>query len=144
MPFLSNIETQVGSTYQRLYVRFVAPGTFLRGRIRRKKLNDCAALGFKNIIIKRIFFFSANITCRWNNHYLVTRGYETHAYFAFSKNQPLGRFFLVVAMSICPYVHMYIYIYVSSPCDFFRGLSLALRSHDQIPTSHWSSPLIFI
>ena len=23
-------------------------------------------------------------------------------------------------------------------CSFFRGLSLALRSHDQIPASHWS------
>ena len=25
-------------------------------------------------------------------------------------------------------------------CSFFRGLSLALRSHDQIPASHWSTP----
>ena len=25
-------------------------------------------------------------------------------------------------------------------CVFFRGLSLALRSHDQIPASHWSTP----
>ena len=25
-------------------------------------------------------------------------------------------------------------------CIFFQGLSLPLRSHDQIPTSHWSNP----
>ena len=25
-------------------------------------------------------------------------------------------------------------------CDFFLGLSLALRSYDQIPASHWSTP----
>ena len=33
-------------------------------------------------------------------------------------------------------------IYVSVPFHviFFRGLSLALRSHDQIPASHWSTP----
>ena len=28
---------------------------------------------------------------------------------------------------------------VPFPCDFFLGLSLALRSHDQIPASHWPS-----
>ena len=25
-------------------------------------------------------------------------------------------------------------------CSFFQGLSLAFRSHDQIPASHWSTP----
>ena len=25
-------------------------------------------------------------------------------------------------------------------CNFFQDLSLALRSHDQIPASHWSTP----
>ena len=28
------------------------------------------------------------------------------------------------------------------PMHFFQGLSLALRSHDQIPASHWSTPLL--
>ena len=46
---------------------------------------------------------------------------------------PLGRFDLVVAMSI--------YLSVPFPCEFFQGLSLALRSHDQIPASHWSTLL---
>ena len=48
----------------------------------------------------------------------------------FSKNLPLGRFFYRVAMSGCLCV-------VPFPCKFFLGLSLALRSHDQIPASHW-------
>ena len=51
-----------------------------------------------------------------------------------NKNLPLGRFFLIVAMSVRPSVSIYL---VPSQCDFFRGLSLALRSHDQIPASHW-------
>ena len=40
---------------------------------------------------------------------------------------PLGWVGLVVAISV------YVY-YVPFSCNFFRGLSLALRSHDQIPT----------
>ena len=35
-----------------------------------------------------------------------------------------------VCLSVCPF-----------SCDFFQGLSLALRSHDQIPASHWSTLL---
>ena len=79
----------------------------------------------------------------------------------FSKNRPLGRFFLVVAMSIyiyiCPLFMSTIYgigqlgrfdhrvamsvvcLCVPFPCNFFRGLSLALRSHDQIPASDWAA-----
>ena len=54
----------------------------------------------------------------------------------FSKNWLLGRFFHRVAMSVAGYI----YIYVPFPCNFFQGLSLALRSHDQIPASHWWTP----
>ena len=38
-------------------------------------------------------------------------------------------------------IYIYIYIYMSVPfsCNFFLGLLLALRSHDQIPASHWST-----
>jgi hypothetical protein len=57
----------------------------------------------------------------------------------FSKNRPLGRFFLVVAMS----VYKYIYIYsIPFSCNSFQGLSLALRSHDQIPASYWAIILL--
>ena len=52
------------------------------------------------------------------------------------------------------WLNMYIYFQRISPCDvrpsihilspaheiFFGRLSLALRSHDQIPASHWSPP----
>ena len=42
-----------------------------------------------------------------------------------SKNLPLGRFLHGVAMSVC--------LFVPFPCNFFLGLSFALKSHDQIP-----------
>ena len=53
----------------------------------------------------------------------------------FHRIGPLGRFDLVVAKS----VHLCVCVFVPFPCHFFRGLSLALRSHDQIPASHWRS-----
>ena len=53
------------------------------------------------------------------------------------KESALGRFFHRVAMS----VYAYICVYVPFSCNFFRGLSLALRSHDQIPASHSSTLL---
>ena len=59
------------------------------------------------------------------------------------KESALGRFFHTVTMSVC--------VFATCPfsCNFFRGLSLALRSHDQVPASHWSTlpsttPPIFI
>ena len=57
--------------------------------------------------------------------------------YLFSKNRPLADSFIE---SRCPYMDIYIYICPFS-CHFFRGLSLALRSHDQIPASHWSTLL---
>ena len=47
-----------------------------------------------------------------------------------------GRFFHRVAMSV--------HVYVPISCQLFWGLSLALRSHDQIPASHWSICGIFL
>ena len=44
----------------------------------------------------------------------------------FSMNWPLGRFFLVIAMSV------HGWLAVSPSHAIFVGLSLALRSHDQI------------
>ena len=38
----------------------------------------------------------------------------------------------LVIESPCPYV-------CAIKCSFFLGISLALRSHDQIPASHWST-----
>ena len=38
------------------------------------------------------------------------------------------------------YIYLSVYISVPSPCNFIQGLSLALRLHDQIPASHWSTP----
>ena len=35
---------------------------------------------------------------------------------------------------------LFICLSVPFSCNFYRGLSLALRSHDQIPASHWSTP----
>ena len=55
----------------------------------------------------------------------------------FSKNRPLADSFIE---SRCPSFYLSIYISVPFSCNFFRGLSLALRSHDQIPASHWSTP----
>ena len=37
----------------------------------------------------------------------------------------------------CPCVCLFV---CAIGCSFFRGLSLALRSHDQFQASHWSSP----
>ena len=36
---------------------------------------------------------------------------------------------------------MSMYLFVPSPCYFFWGLSLVLRSHDQFKASHWSTLL---
>ena len=51
----------------------------------------------------------------------------------FTNSAPLGRVGHRVAMSVEMSV-------CAIECSFFRGLSLALRSHDQIPASHWSTP----
>ena len=50
---------------------------------------------------------------------------------------PLGRVGLVVAESVC----LSICLSVPFQCNFFLGLSLVLRSHDQIPASQWSTLL---
>ena len=42
---------------------------------------------------------------------------------------------LVVAMFVCCCCSLF----VPFQCDFFRGLSLALWSHDQVEASHWPS-----
>ena len=47
---------------------------------------------------------------------------------SFHRIGPNGQFSLVVQMSMCQYVCMYVF-------NFFQGLSLALRSHDQILAS---------
>ena len=49
---------------------------------------------------------------------------------------PLGRFGLVVAMLVCLSVYL---SDVPFSWNFFWGLSLVLRSQDQIPASHWST-----
>ena len=67
--------------------------------------------------------------------------YVLYSYFVcmeFSSNRPLGRFDLVVAMSVPASGTLGL---VPFPCDFFRGLSLALRSHDQFEASDWSTLL---
>ena len=51
---------------------------------------------------------------------------------------PLGRCFHRVAMCVCLFVCL---SDVPLSCDFFRGLSLVLRSHDQFKASNWSTLL---
>ena len=51
---------------------------------------------------------------------------------------PLGRVGHRVAMSVCLCVCVSV---CAIECSFFRGLSLALKSHDQIQASHCSDPL---
>ena len=55
----------------------------------------------------------------------------------FTNSAPLGRVGHRVAMSVCGDVCGDV---CAIECSFFRGLSLALRSHDQILASHWSTP----
>ena len=50
----------------------------------------------------------------------------------FTNSATLRRVGHRAAMSVCVCV-------CAIGCIFFRGLSLALRSHDQIPASHWRS-----
>ena len=47
--------------------------------------------------------------------------------------------FCVICKTQVFYRLRYIFHFLS-PCNFFWGLSLALRSHDQILASHWSTP----
>ena len=64
------------------------------------------------------------------------------ATFRFHQLGPLGRVGLRVAMSVCLSVCLFVCLCVCAiECSFFRGLSLALRSHDQIPASDWSTLL---
>ena len=47
----------------------------------------------------------------------------------------------LVYESPCPCVCVSVCVSVCAiVCSFFLGLSLALRSHDQIPASHWATP----
>ena len=55
----------------------------------------------------------------------------------FTNLAPLGRVGHRVAMSVCVSVCLCV---CAIKCSFFLGLSLAPRSHDQIPASHWSTP----
>ena len=51
----------------------------------------------------------------------------------FNKKMHIGPYahYFIVAMLVC--------LSVPFSCQLFRGSSLALRSHDQIPASHWST-----
>ena len=54
-------------------------------------------------------------------------------YTIFANSAPLGWVSHRIAMSVCLFVCLRHWV------QFFRGLSLALRSHDQFQASHWSS-----
>ena len=56
--------------------------------------------------------------------------YKINIFFLFFKNRPLADSFIE---SQCPFICVFVCPF---SCDFFWGLSLALRSHDQIPASH--------
>ena len=55
----------------------------------------------------------------------------------FTNSAPLGQVGHIVAVSVCVSVCLFV---CAIGCSFFRGLSSALRSHDQFQASHWSSP----
>ena len=44
-------------------------------------------------------------------------------------------------MSVYISVYISVCLSVTFPCNFFRGLLLALRSHDQFEASHWPTLL---
>ena len=60
--------------------------------------------------------------------------YQFHPLFFFSPTRP--HWPELVIESSCPCVCLCV---CAIGCSFFLGLSLALRSHDQIPASHWST-----
>ena len=57
----------------------------------------------------------------------------------FTVTAPLGRFSQRFAMSVCLCVCLFVCL--RHRMQFFLGLSLALRSHDQFQACHWSTPL---
>ena len=65
-------------------------------------------------------------------------GLQWHICSSFHQLGPLGRVGLVVAMCVSLFLCFWV---VPFSCNFFRGLSLVLRWHDQIPASHWSTLL---
>ena len=75
---------------------------------------------FKQTNIRRVFFLS---TCKSLAKHL-------HQFYQIG---PLGRFGLDVVMSIRLCVSEYLFPF---SCYFLRGLSLALKSHDQFEASH--------
>ena len=68
---------------------------------------------------------------RWQIKPVRCQKIKTQTQILFSSNRPTGPI-RSSSRIVC--------VFVPFPCDFFRGLSLALRSHDQIPASHWSTP----
>ena len=93
------------------------------------KLKYCGAT-FLIQICSQLPLYTFMISCELSNNQRV----KTYlSWLRFSKNRPLADSFIE---SRCPSVCLSLYI-----CDFFQGLSLALRSHDQIPASHWSTLL---
>ena len=71
---------------------------------------------------------------KWSQILMITDRSYVSGLVCFHQLGPLGRVGLVVAMSVCLSVCLFD---VPFPCNFFQGLSLAFRTHDQIPASHW-------
>ena len=93
-------------------------------------------------IVEDSFLWSFNQVAMLHLHLKLKRGFISVSYFYNFMNK--GTYFHrigpsgpirsssrdVRCLSVC----------CPLPMRFFRGLSLALRSHDQIPASHWSTP----
>ena len=94
---------------------------------------------------RKIFVTFLMIPCAWKHFiYLGVVPNIKKRFSMFSQKVCLNLIFTnwaeLVIESPCPYVCMYVCMDVCAiECSFFRGLSLALRSHDQIPASHWSN-----
>ena len=75
--------------------------------------------------------------------YALVKRFIVYCMRHFHQLGPLGRVGLVVTESVCLCVCLCLCLclFFPFPCNFFRGLSLVLRSHDQIPASHWSTLL---
>ena len=71
---------------------------------------------------------------------IILKTYTPSRFHQFTNLQTfIVEFFTTMSQSVMMYFQRIVFVYTSLPshCDFFRGLSLALRSHHQIPPSHW-------
>ena len=128
----------------RLFGKFPKVKTFtqyLKFTTRHNFIKMLTTYALEIVISHNFFVYPQNMLQKYCTnqclfkHRLKDKCLGTQLYI-FTESAPLGRFSHRVPISVCLSVCLSV---CSIGCSFFRGLSLALISHDQFQASHWSS-----